>query len=246
MSWYDTEEGIRAAVDKGLPGLHELARERHKAGYDRKEHLDQWCVLGLYVMDSCGNFSKLVEGAPYSQRSEKRIPPVMTYEQINRYTDRWTAAHERCLPPVVETCDRCLRGWDMNNIHDFYRPQREKDSPRHYVCQTLAVIQNGMERFQEILKASEMPHTSMRAIPNEYYTSDPAWFGPWFIVETDKGPLRIGSRKSVINIDWSQTKYNHNGDYLFSEENVTKDDAMIHAHGKDKAIEYLRKLSRNG
>ena len=244
MSWYDTEEGIRAAVDKGLPGLHELSRERQKAGYDRSERMDQWCVLGLYMLDSCGNFSKMVEGAPYDRRREKRIPPVMTYKQVNEYTDRWSAAMERCLPPVVEKCDRCLKGWDMNNISDYHPPRREKDSPRHYTCQCLKVIQEETEFFQEIIKASEMPHSSVRLIPNEYYTTDPAWFGPWFIVETEWGALRIGSRKSVINIDWSGTQINHNGDITFKEEDVTKGRTMIHAWGKDKAIEYLRVLSK--
>ena len=244
MSWYDTLEGIRAAVDKGLPGLRELARERHEAGYDRNERMDQWCVLGLYVLDTCGNFSKMIEGAPYDRRREKEIPKVMTYKQINEYTDRWSAAMERCLPPIVEKCDRCLHGWDMNNISDYYPPRREKESHRHYTCQCIAVIQDSMEYFQEVFKASEIPHTSIRAIPNEYYSTDPAWFGPWFIVETEWGPLRIGWRKSVINIDWSGTEIRHDGDVLFKDENVTCGRQMIHAWGKDKAIEYLKKLSR--
>ena len=65
-----------------------------------------------------------------------------------------------------------------------------------------------------------------------------------FIVETEWGALRIGYRKRVINIDWSGTQINHNGDITFKDEDVTKSRTMIHAWGKDKAIEYLRKLSK--
>jgi hypothetical protein len=242
--WYDTKNGLEIAVKNGIPGLTELAKERHKAGYERKERLDQWCLLGLYMLDSCGNFSKMIEGAPHSRRREVEIPKVMTYEEVNKYTDRWSAAMERCLPPVVEKCDRCLHGWDMHNIHDYYPPHREKDSHRHYTCQCLFVIQDETEYLVDIIKASEMPYDSVRAIPNEYYSSDPAWFGPWLIVETKWGALRIGPRKRVINIDWSGTQINHNGEVTFKDEEVTKGRTMIHAWGKDKAVEYLRTLSK--
>lgn len=147
-----------------------------------------------------------------------------------------------CLPPVVEKCDRCLLGWDMRNIADYYAPQREGDPHRHKSCKALAVIEEEQALFKEILDRSEMPYTSMRAIPNEYYT-DPTFFGPWFIVDTPWGPLRIGYRKRVINIDWSDTQINHNGGVTFKGEGVTIGRTYIHAWGKEKAIEYLRVLA---
>ena len=51
MSWYDTREGIEAAVKKGIPGLAELKRARNDAGYNgRKERMEGWCVIGLYSL----------------------------------------------------------------------------------------------------------------------------------------------------------------------------------------------------
>jgi hypothetical protein len=152
---------------------------------------------------------------------------------------------EYSVPPVVEKCDRCLRGWDMRNIGDYYTyrdRETEKWVHRHRSCQQLAIVEEEQELFRDIVTKSEIPYTSMRAIPNEYYSSDPTWFGPWFIVETDKGPLRIGYRKRVINIDWTGTQINHNGDILFKDENVTTWRTGVHAWGRGKAVEYLRKL----
>ena len=160
---------------------------------------------------------------------------------MGEISPRWSAAHERCLPPVVEKCDRCLKGWEMRNIGDYHPPHREESPHRHKSCQELAIIEEEMVMFKDILDKSEISYSSMRAIPNEYYR-DSTFFGPWFIVETDLGPLRIGYRKRVINIDWTGTQVNHNGDILFKDQDVTTGRTMVHAWGREKAVEYLRKL----
>ena len=244
--WYDTREGIQEAVKKGLAGLHELYKARHEAGYTRHERLKEWCVLGLFHTDSCGNFGPITEGAPRDRIREMEIPDVMTGEEMKKFSNRWAVEHTGgVFPPVVETCNRCLRGWDLRNIRDYYTyrdRETEKWVHRHRTCQELAIIEQEQELFRDIVTKAEIPHSSMRAIPNEYYSSDPTWFGPWFIVETDLGPLRIGYRKRVINIDWTDTQVNHNGDILFEDENVTTWRTGVHAWGRDKAIEYLRKL----
>lgn len=73
-------------------------------------------------------------------------------------------------------------------------------------------------------------------IPNGY--SD-EMINPWFIVITNKGRIKIGWRKSVINIDWSDSIIAEEADDLFPKEDVTKDDKHIHAHGYEKAKEYV-------
>jgi hypothetical protein len=242
-NWYDTREGIQEAVNKGIAGLRELAKARHEAGYDRKERLSEWCVYGLFWTDTCGNFSRMVDSAPRSRVREVEIPDVMDKAEVMEITPRFSAVMGYAIPPVVEKCDRCLRGWDMRNISDYYAPQRQQDPHRHKSCKALAIIEDEQAFFKEVLDRSEMPYTAMRAIPNEYYT-DPTYFGPWFIVDTEWGALRIGYRKRVINIDWSGTQINHNGDITFKDEGVTVGRTMIHAWGKDKAIEYLRTLAK--
>ncbi len=71
---------------------------------------------------------------------------------------------------------------------------------------------------------------------------------PWYCVLTRIGWIKIGWRKSVINIDWSETVIKQSGDDLFpgatftvgkgydSEHNPTR---YCHAWGYDKAREQL-------
>lgn len=65
--------------------------------------------------------------------------------------------------------------------------------------------------------------------PNEYYKGDHC--EPWYIFYTKKGPLKVGWRKRVINVDWSGFPQKEYCDKLFPNENVTKGDFYIHAWG---------------
>lgn len=242
--WYDSRETIIQAVKKGLVGVHDLAKARHAAGYDRDEILSEWCIAGLFWTDTCGNFGKITQGTPRDQRHRIEIPDVMDHDEMYRTTPSVVITHGYAVPPSHEKCDRCLKGWDMENIQDYYEPRRQGDSHRHETCRILQVIEDEQKLFREILDASDMPYTGIRAIPNEYYTTDPTYFGPWFIVTTQWGALRIGYRKRVISIKWDDTQINHNGGVTFKDEGVTVGRTMVHAWGKDKAIEYLSILAK--
>jgi hypothetical protein len=50
----------------------------------------------------------------------------------------------------------------------------------------------------------------------------------------------------VISIEWEHSDLNVDGNELFKEESTTKDKALIHAWGKEKAAEYLRALLEAG
>lgn len=79
----------------------------------------------------------------------------------------------------------------------------------------------------------------VKEIPNEYFGR---LSEPWLIVTTAIGHIKIGWRKRVIQIDWSQTDLVKTAEDLFPEENVTKDKQMIHAWSYEKAKEYLSVL----
>lgn len=79
-------------------------------------------------------------------------------------------------------------------------------------------------------------------IPNGYDSSFYSKHLPWFIVTTIKGRIKIGWRKRVINIDWSDSIIKDDADTLFPDEDVTKHQKSIHAWGYDKAKEYINIL----
>jgi len=244
--WYDTREGLQARLESGLPGLREIAKARHEAHYDRGETMKSWCLLGIFFADSLGNLSLITEGAPADAFRDYREPPVpvvMLREEMGRYTQRWVATHGSCIPPGDDRCDRCGRGWTVNNVRDFI--DREPKSPRHLACHRLAIIEGERRDMVEIVKRSEIPYTDLYMIPNEYVPNSDH-YGPWVMVVTAVGRIKIGWRLRVIQIDWSETALAATGDVVVEKPNVTHGPKYVHAWSKDKAVEALRKLWNGG
>ena len=82
----------------------------------------------------------------------------------------------------------------------------------------------------------------MRPIENGYCGGPCCIHIPWFIVTSELGPIKIGWRKRVINIDWSDSDVPHNGQEFFEGENTTTGDSYVHAWSDEKASAYLKTL----
>jgi hypothetical protein len=61
---------------------------------------------------------------------------------------------------------------------------------------------------------------------------------PWWLVKTPAGLIKLGWRKRVISIDWSDTAIRE----VITDHDVTKDETMVHAWGIARAVEYLERL----
>ena len=62
---------------------------------------------------------------------------------------------------------------------------------------------------------------------------------PWWLVKTPTGLVKIGWRKRVIAIDWSDTGVSAN----VTEDDVTKDLSSVHAWSYSRAVQYLAVLA---
>lgn len=80
----------------------------------------------------------------------------------------------------------------------------------------------------------------VKELPNGYCSDWCCKHLPWFEVITRQGPIQIGWRKRVINIDWSQMPLKRKAEVLFSGENVTKGDYHIHAWSPEDAARYIQ------
>ena len=63
---------------------------------------------------------------------------------------------------------------------------------------------------------------------------------PWWLFMTDVGPIRIGWRKPVLEIDWSACDVRG----VVTDADVTKGDSYVHAWKVEDAVACMRELRR--
>lgn len=119
---YDTLEGIKGYLNN-LTGLNKLKSERSEAYYSRKEKLNNFIVLGRYSLDTCGNFSKIVNDDGYNIVPIQAIPncpDVMTWEQMNAKIGGEASICSTIsdLPPDYVKCSICEIPWAISNAYD--------------------------------------------------------------------------------------------------------------------------------
>lgn len=259
---YNTVEGITAQL-ADLNGFHRVIRERRDAGYDRKERLTEFVVLGRWMFDTCGNCGLI--DLRDSERGDPVSPgdlvwfkgkKVLTLDEL-RFVFRYAAETEPGFRiswspsrPVLSSdeCSLCEKGWKLENCHDAQMVSRGEYSEKgalekapkymHRLCYRAQRANQARERFDGVFFKAGFTKIKLDEIPNQYCPCIVC--EPWYRVATEVGTIEIGWRKMVINIDWSKTRV----DLLtiFQGEPVTKESSYIHAHGEAKAEEYLRRI----
>jgi hypothetical protein len=90
---------------------------------------------------------------------------------------------------------------------------------------------------QAIFQLAGIPTTTYWELTNKYWNRNDET-GPWWLFKTPVGLIRIGWRKKVIEIDWSDTPLRK----IITDDDVTKDTTSVHAWSHLKAVEYLQTL----
>lgn len=110
-------------------------------------------------------------------------------------------------------------------IREFYRTDKESQERAEFTK-------------RELIECFPTEPIFVKEIPNGYCSRACCEHKKWLSVATKIGMVKIGWRKRVINIDWSETDVRR----VISSDDVTKDNTMIHAWGTAKAKEYLAEL----
>jgi len=98
-----------------LTSFHEMLKQRHKAYYERKENLDEFVVLGAFLLDSCGNCFK----------SKEKIycDDVLTKQEFNElFKDNHYSFYlgSSSLPaPDDKVCCFCKKNWTIENCTEI-------------------------------------------------------------------------------------------------------------------------------
>jgi hypothetical protein len=145
--WYDSYSGINRSL-KSLKTFRELLNERWSAGYNRKERMNNWCVLGYYYLDSCGNVGQAIgfdahfqiENFPLVLSTDDfykkvhawektKIPDVLSQEEIQSkdfdfgkntrpYPMSISFGMKDTVPDIRIRCPYCKEGWTIENVKD--------------------------------------------------------------------------------------------------------------------------------
>lgn len=245
---YDTRKSIEARIGT-LADFLALAKERREAYYGkpgedrnaRRPALSEWIIYGRLYFDSCGNLGFLDESDFLAPRI-RHIDPVLS--KADFYTEeRRFASFAMCgrHPEVDSLCLECGMGWEIESFHDFMTVRLPDDKVGfcHRTCHKMRLLKAELEFFQKEFKEAGFNPGNLvfKPIPNDYGSE--SYNGPWFIVDTEIGTLKVGWRKRVCVIDWSRTGKSFL--HLFEAENVTKDQHMIHAW-PGKTAPYLKAI----
>jgi hypothetical protein len=145
---YDTVRGIEASLSS-LQAFTLLTEERHKAGYRRKERLNEFFVMGRYLMDTCGNTGKLSGWIPKEHLPD--LPDVISRDAFWAYVKAHvpagvytpvTSNMTSDLPSDGVRCPICKKEWTLENCHDTVVVHTTETFPlSDFVGGTLAQVQ---------------------------------------------------------------------------------------------------------
>ena len=102
------------------------------------------------------------------------------------------------------------------------------------------------EKMLAIFLLAGIHVNSADELPNEYWPRVEDYLqiradSPWWLAHTELGMVKIGWRKRVISIEWHRTDYR----FIVTEDQVTKDEQMVHAYSYADAVKYLTELKRH-
>lgn len=137
---------------------------------------------------------------------------VAAGRQLTREEGRAISGHAEAIKALL------LENTIRQNPKDMERAKNERES-------LLALFPQSFHYVEEI--------------PNGYCSQYCCKHLPWFIVTTVKGRIKIGWRKRVIEIDWSDSAIEKTAQELFHKEYATKENKLIHALGYEKAQKYI-------
>lgn len=99
------------------------------------------------------------------------------------------------------------------------------------------------EQAESIVRLAGFEVRRVWELANDYWPASPRYDEvrrPWWLFLTDIGPVRIGWRKHVLEIEWDACAARG----VVTEDDVTKGPAHVHAWSVENAITYLRELRR--
>lgn len=144
------------------------------------------------------------------ENTKLQAPDVIARTLRRRTRSNWT---------VITKADKV----HLYTRHDIY----------HRDCYQQTLHKTKCQEFEKVFRAAGINIFGQIRTKNEYGTE--SWKGPWFIFDTEYGPIKVGWRKRVIAVDYRFI----NRDYLVVSDE-TCGPGYEHVEGYDKLEVSLR------
>jgi len=100
-----------------------------------------------------------------------------------------------------------------------------------------------IESLAKLSGFSDLGKCEFEQIRNGYWPSHPDYdqmreLHPWWRITTEFGTVVVGRRKKVFEINWNETSRRG----IVTDDDVTKDNTMVHAWSIGDAVNYMRKI----
>ncbi len=118
--WYNDPIAIAKIIPAhGLHGLNKLILERRKAGYGRRQRLDELIILGEWSLDTVGNLWKIQNPTPKQHAPIQAVLTMAEYESWCKNTGYSPGYSSLCggIPGHGEVCPVCGLQWQLSTIH---------------------------------------------------------------------------------------------------------------------------------
>ena len=253
---FDSIDGIRKSL-KSLSSFHKMLNNRilwFINNQDKK--LNEFVIYGKYVVDSYGQLQLI----KYFD-SEYTMPDVCTFEYFRENVKTFSTICHPSIPESNTACPCCGKKFSISNLKktDF---GLVNGKIAHESCRkTYYHAKEINEMTSKLVDRVYGDCPDFDLLPNGYCNQDCCSHIPWFCFHTSDGDIVIGWRKRVISIEW-QENFKPFDMAIFNGENVTKwcenfshipksinhgvlnttGKRGIHAWGREKAIEYLKKV----
>ena len=246
---FDTIEGIRKSLDN-LSSLHEMLRNRDIFSEIHKDKkLNDFVIFGCFHLDCYGQVWSIqkTENGNFNSELNKDVEDFESFRYWNRNNHISFTSNGYSIPTAGSVCPCCGKALTIDDVKINPCISR-KGKFYHNSCWRNYRKLEEINKFTRCLMDIVYKSTdyTFDLLPNGYCHENCCSHIPWFKFHTIDGDIIMGWRKRVISIEWQENYKPFDFEKLFDSEDVTKwiNDGKrgIHAWGKEKAYEYLKKV----
>lgn len=244
---YDSVSGIERSL-QSLSDFNEVLLNRvlfHKVSSDVL--LDEFILFGRYLLDHFGQIMSVKKLGKENLVFHDDVTDFYFFERDNQPKSFSLTYGNYAIPTAGSVCPCCGKMFTMDDV---------KNNPCVYIDDKF-YHDSCWRNYRKLTEVDKFTHKLMdllykstdyqfELLPNGYCHEDCCSHVPWFLFHTIDGDIIMGWRKRVISIEWQKNYKPFDMNALFGTEDVTKWDREgnrgIHAWGKEKAYEYLKKV----